>query len=864
MLLPNLFPNPSPSLAPTMTRLLRPGTSFLTGLFALLLLLSLAAPALAQGAEPGSPRARLDQARNIVGSVEAALRGREPGDGELLRLRQALEPLRDELRSVLDEAQPALDQAKSQLEQLGPKPDKGATEGPDVAREREQREKAVAEQDDVVKLGRTLALRVEQLSTEITDRRRALIARQLFNRNQSLLSPDLWLSVSNALPGDVVALGQLFEEWLGATTRNAGTGRALGVLAAIFAAAALFWGRARYLPALQGAIDRFVGQKQLGLVLGALLKVVAGTVPAALGCILVFSAASQAGLVPPRFEPVREAVLNGIVFWVFITSLAAALLSPDQPERRFFGVADRNARILSRMVRRTALVVVASRVIESLLQASAASLSTSIAVRGLCAIAFALVIARGLNKLRDTEAEADACLGPHIPVDGARIAPFRIFGWLAAVAIILAALTGYVALATFLADQTVWLFIVAVIATVALFLVDGLAEEVTSPQSRVSRALQLNVGLREKAVRQIGVVAGGALKLLILVIAAMLALAPWGVESGDLLSSLKAAFFGFKVGDITLSLASLIVASALLAAGIAATRAFQRWLDDKLLPATEIDAGLRNSIRTGAGYLGFAAAGAIAVSSLGLSLDKLTIVAGALSLGIGFGLQSIVSNFVSGLILLWERPIRVGDLIVAGEGDGVVKRINVRSTEIETADRSVVIIPNSNLISGVVKNRVRADRTGRVVIGLSVPRDIDPGHVRDVLIDAAKDHGDVLADPPPRVFFKRIGETTLEFELVCVVGEIDRTLRVSSDLHFVIHKRLTERNIPAPEREVAIKGLDRIEDTLEDIADAIDEQRDDIAQRLARSAAKPAEKPLAEKPPAKPSAKPARTPAAEG
>ena len=124
---------------------------------------------------------------------------------------------------------------------------------------------------------------------------------------------------------------------------------------------------------------------------------------------------------------------------------------------------------------------------------------------------------------------------------------------------------------------------------------------------------------------------------------------------------------------------------------------------------------VRNSIITVAGYVGVIISGAVAFSYLGLSLDKLAIVAGALSVGIGFGLQSIVNNFVSGLILLWERPIRVGDLMVVGDNEGYVRRINVRATEIETFDRSTVIVPNSNLISGVVKNRVRSDRIVRVI-----------------------------------------------------------------------------------------------------------------------------------------------------
>ena len=125
------------------------------------------------------------------------------------------------------------------------------------------------------------------------------------------------------------------------------------------------------------------------------------------------------------------------------------------------------------------------------------------------------------------------------------------------------------------------------------------------------------------------------------------------------------------------------------------------------------DLGLRNSIRTSLGYLGFLVAAGLALGYLGLNYEKLALVAGALSVGIGFGLQSIVNNFVSGLILLWERAVRVGDWIVVGADQGFVRRINVRSTEIETFDRAQVIIPNSNLVSGVVTNLVRNDRSGR-------------------------------------------------------------------------------------------------------------------------------------------------------
>jgi len=269
---------------------------------------------------------------------------------------------------------------------------------------------------------------------------------------------------------------------------------------------------------------------------------------------------------------------------------------------------------------------------------------------------------------------------------------------------------------------------------------------------------------------------------MLVVIAFLLVLAPWGLESTDFFTSLRAAFFGFQVGGVTISLSSIIFSGLLFAAGLTATRSMQGWLEVKFLPTTQLDTGLRNSITTAAGYVGYLAAVALAVSALGLSLERLTLVASALSVGIGFGLQSVVSNFVSGLILLWERPIRVGDQVVVGDAEGIVKKINVRSTEIATFDRSSVIVPNSNLVSGVVRNRVRNDRTGRILISLSVPRSLDAGEVRAMLNEVANAHGDVMQKPPPAILFKKIGTATMDFDLVCVVADVDIVGRVTSDI----------------------------------------------------------------------------------
>jgi potassium-dependent mechanosensitive channel len=259
---------------------------------------------------------------------------------------------------------------------------------------------------------------------------------------------------------------------------------------------------------------------------------------------------------------------------------------------------------------------------------------------------------------------------------------------------------------------------------------------------------------------------------------------------------LRAVFFGFSVGDVTISLSSILIAALLFTGVFIITRVIQRWLDNTFLPATDLDAGLRNSIRTAAGYVGIITAGVLAFTYLGLSLERVTIVAGALSVGIGFGLQSIVNNFISGLILLWERPIRVGDLVVVGDGEGYVRRINVRSTEIQTYDRSTLIVPNSNLISGIVRNRVRNDRVGRVLVSVPVPRATDPDLVAEIMRRCALAHREVMSEPAPRVIFKKATENTIDFDLVCFVDDIDAAARVSSDLYFDIFRELRKASAP--------------------------------------------------------------------
>ncbi|RUY15702.1 mechanosensitive ion channel, partial [Mesorhizobium sp. M7A.F.Ca.CA.001.13.2.1] len=178
----------------------------------------------------------------------------------------------------------------------------------------------------------------------------------------------------------------------------------------------------------------------------------------------------------------------------------------------------------------------------------------------------------------------------------------------------------------------------------------------------------------------------------------------------------------------------------------------------------KVDTGVRNSIRLAVGYAGVALAALVGISAAGIDLSSLALVAGALSLGIGFGLQNVVSNFVSGLILLAERPFKVGDWIVAGDVSGTVKKISVRATEIETFQRQSVILPNSNLINNAVGNWTHRNKLGRVDIKVGVAYGSDVKQVHAVLLEIARSHPMVLKNPEPFVLFSNFGPAALEFE----------------------------------------------------------------------------------------------------
>lgn len=769
-------------------------------------------------------RAKLDGIKVDLDTREKELGNAELSSVALTAIRDGVTPVADEIRTIIDRLDAPLEASRERLTQLGPKPKEGE-ESPEIIRERVEREAAVARIDETQKLARSLLVQSDQIVDRITNRRRAAFTKGLFERAQGLIAPNLWQRVVEDLPRDARGLRNALSDVLLLFSRNGTIGNLIFLGLAFGISAALYFGRRNIAPKFGHRDEHVAEPDRRSVLLAAWRVLLLGTVPAVAGSYAIYYALDATDLLPSRLLPVAAAITGGFAFVAFVEALCDALVAPDKPKWRPAPVTDEAAGRITLLAVSVAVVIVVAKSIEALNAGISAALPISIATRGIGAVAAGIILAIGLHRFAETISQEDEnCLGPYVPTQ--RVSnlggPARLLGWAAVAAIVVAPLVGYVAFAAFLLDQIVWAVAILVLLYMLVQSVDTFVGGALREDTRFATALQANTGLRKRSLNQIAVLSTGALRVLLIAVAALMVLAPWGLDTTDVSSSLRTAFFGFKVGDVTISLSSIVLGVGILVLGIVITRAVQRWLEHTYLPATDLDAGLRNSISTIFGYGGFLIALALAFSYLGLSLEKLTIVAGALSVGIGFGLQSIVNNFVSGLLLLWERPIRVGDQVLIGDSEGIVKRISVRSTEIQTFDRSAVIVPNSNLISGVVKNRVRGDRAGRVSITVSVLRNQDPVRAAELIEGCARAHRDVLKEPAPRVVFRKIGDPYLEFELLATIVDVGLGLQVQTDLNFAVFRTLSNAGlIPAmstPESIVRVQGLEPIEGALGGLA----------------------------------------------
>ncbi len=791
----------------------------------------------------------LDRARATLDEVGTALVHAGASDGELRRLRERVEPLPLDLQNVIDHLTPRLQAIEARLEQLGtPSPDaksdaaapapaapaaaqpavkpalapipgkaapaktdakvsSAATQGatppsvkpadPNVASsvtavvnaEWTEQRKLYDDIDATLKRARSLQIEARQTLVAIIARQRALFAKTLFLRSRPLFSPGLWKDAAADAPRVAAAAAVFFEERAANfASRVSGAHKAelLGVVVLILLSISLSVTFARRMAARAREVTAPAKLKQAFAV--AWVALTTSAVP--LVAVMALTSAIEAfDIADAALEPILTRFFEGVGRIAVTYGVARAVLAPGAPRWRLVDPGDPLARRLTRLAGGIVATMSGVRLLEQIEETVQAGLSVAILTRGLGALLCAAFVVATLRRFpRGQAAETNAGRD--------WLSLTRLLGFAAVATVLVACALGYVTFANFFIVQGCWTLVVAGVLLIVLTLSHAAVERfLAAPTGRFGLVASSTLGVERQSLRPLAALLSGALTLTCFGIAALLILAPFGVESGDFFSDLQSSFLAVKIADVTISPSTAFVALALFAITLAAAHGLRRWLDGTLLPLTRLDMGLRNSIGASVGYAGFILAVSVAMEHLGLGFEKLAIVAGALSVGIGFGLQSIVNNFVSGLILLWERAIRVGDWVVLGDEQGYVKRINVRSTEIETFDRATMIVPNSNLVTGVVKNWLRGDKVGRVKILLAPHSGVDPEQIRDILLAAARAQDGVLRIPAPQVMFLGMESAQFRFELWCYLEDVEQSSRVRSDLHFDLHKRLADAGI---------------------------------------------------------------------
>jgi potassium-dependent mechanosensitive channel len=764
-----------------------------------------------ESAPPVDPSARLDAAKLSLDQIEARLATDSMTDGELVKIRASLDPISTQIQSVIAEVSPKMSALKARLDQLGSPPDPkanppAAPEDPAVTQERADQQKLFSASDDLIKRANVAQLRIDQLAAQIAERRRTLFSNAVFQSSSSIVSPSLWMDVArdtthnlSAAKGAVLDMAGQF----GRVLSNGGAilfGLLLLVLISAVVAATLL--ARRVIPREKSGRPPSELQKAAA----ALWTALAVAAIPILAATALYALTDWFGLGGQEFKPLSDAFFRGVVLCAWAVGLGNAILAPSRPLWRPLDLSDRVAQRLMNLVLVVTGLIAFGKLFDALDEVLGASLPVSVAARGTFAMLVGLTLMRGLYGIVTPEDEEEEATSrpANLEDESPWWPPIRFAAWAATVAVIGADLLGYIALSSFLVTQIAWTGFVAGLLFLLLKIASEGLEQAFRPNSRISRGLVNSVGLRRESLAQIGALLEGVISLTLYAVAALLVMAPWGLQSHDMLGTIESAFFGFKLGDVTISPWSLLIALVLFALGYAITHAIQNWLERRYLPLTQLDQGLQASIRTSVGYIGFLIALLFAGASLGINLERLALVAGALSVGIGLGLQSVVNNFVSGLILLWERTIRVGDLVVIGEEQGYVRRINVRATEIETADRATMIVPNGNMMTGVVKNFVRGDRIGRIKIPIQVVAGSDPEKVREILTDAARSQDQVVGIPAPTVLFMNFGANSLDFELICFVEEVERAGRVRSDVLYAIFKAFAEAGLKTPSTSTSL------------------------------------------------------------
>lgn len=732
-----------------------------------------------------------------LAQVTAALKDGASSESRLNDLRAGLVDWRARFTAASDSNASAISVVQEQISALGPAPEEGESESDNTANRRAELSAQLSRLEEPG-LRATEARAVVEANIELIDK--ALRARQtdaLMTLGPSPLNPAHWPDTLSAITQGCIALANETlarsrdGRMLMAMREN---GPAVVILLAL-ALALLLRGRS-VIERMATYFERSAsirGQRALGFIvsLGQIAVPVCGLIGLSI-------AAGLAELTGQRGAATLEAIVAAgwsffIAHWLARRLFprdeaepAAVSLDPAQRRRaRLFTSALGFLTGLYQVLNIAAIPTMGLPISDPPERASdavaAVLIFPTMLLTGLALWQLARLLRRGLAGL-DAEAHPNRT---------------RFIGVVARAAMLVAVLAPALAAIGYLsaANALIWPAIQSLALIGAILLLQGFVGDLYAAWMRDAE------GARDALIP---ILVGFSLVLALLPVFALI----WGVPAAQLADLWTRFRSGLSLGGVRISPTAILTFAVVFSIGYMITRLFQGTLRNTVLPKTRIDKGGQNAIVSGLGYVGIFLAALAAITSAGIDLSSLAIVAGALSVGIGFGLQNIVSNFVSGIILLIERPISEGDWIEVGGQQGYVRAISVRSTRIETFDRTDVIVPNADFVSGQVINYTRGNSIGRVIVPVGVAYGTDTRLIEKILLEIAEGHPMVMITPPPRVVFTGFGASSLDFEIRAILSDVNQRLSVLSEINHQIAAAFTAQGIeiPFPQQDLWLRN----------------------------------------------------------
>jgi potassium efflux system protein len=766
------------------------------GLWLLGLVLALPLGSQAEPQKGSGPAALIESARKQMDGVRTTLRGKAD-DATLIDVRRRAQEVQAQAEQAAGALAGELAEVKARVAELG-EPADDVKEPADIAAQRTQLVKAQSALDSQVRLARLLSVEAEQAAASVGAQRRSQFSAQLLERTPAITSAQFWRELISEAPSDLERAGGLIGE-----LRAAIATIPMGIWwLAAFAIALVLLAVKPLKQLMRHLVTTRVPPGRLRRSLHAVGTLLLRTLtPGLIAHTLYLVLTSGADLSAPLRGLL--AGFDGIVWLAgFTVGLGSALFMPGKPSWRLPPITDTTAYRLRRFPLALACGMVLGWVTTQLYSSAEASLATMVALKTLTSVTLLLTMVGALMQLRGSR-RAPAEPGSPPVAAPLWLPTLSSFAWLLLGVTLLGLVSGYVALGSFVINQVVWALIVLSTAYLLAMLIDDLFMTLLAPTalpSDPSSAPEAQPGgqpgpAAPRTREQTAVLLSGACRVGLLLLAAMLLLAPFGEGPMELFRRAGEINEGLSIGEIHLRPVTLVQGLAVLVIGLFAVRRMKKWLNERLMPTTRMDSGMRMSVATLFGYGGAITVVAVAMSAVGVGLERVAWVASALSVGIGFGLQAVVQNFVSGLILLAERPVKVGDWVSLGGVEGDIRRINVRATEIQMGDRSTVIVPNSEFITKIVRNVTYTDPIGMVQIKLPMPLSTDTRKARAVLLDAVLAHPGVLDSPAPNVQLDGIDGARMLFNATGFVKSPRAASGVKSDLLFEVLEKLRDAGL---------------------------------------------------------------------